>query len=157
MASPLQPPLAISPEAGTTAPLLGRAGRRRPCKPELPLAVRKQILVAAAELKRQNPDLFRAHPELKRVCCRLFRVGLEPRRRSGRPCDPVITQASVLFTRRRKTHPDEPVNEAWQHVYRVAIPDFDVLSPRARSAAARNLRSAVRSRRNIRRRRKPKQ
>jgi len=123
-------------------------------KRQLPPTARKQILANARELAKRYADLLNADAGLKRVAARLYRVGLERRRRSGRPCDPDITKAAILLALYRKKHPRETITQTWQRVYSAVLPEES--DPRARPMAARNLRAAVRSRRNSRRRRRQK-
>ena len=121
--------------------------------PQLPSEARKQILATARELSKRYAPVFEQNPSLRRVAATLFLTGIRPRRRSGRPCDPAITRASSLLRKYRSEHPGETPAEIWERIYSVVIPGFAALPARARSKVARNLRAAVRSRRNSRRRR----
>lgn len=62
---------------------------------------------------------------------------------SGRPTEQSITQAARL----------KAGGNSWQDIYPVVIPDHAQMDPPTRRVAESNLRSAIRSRRNARRRR----
>jgi hypothetical protein len=128
-----------------------------PSKPRLPAAARKEILASARGVSRRYAEAFKENSDLRRVAARLFLAGLQPRRRSGRPCDREITTAAMLFKRYRNQYPKEPYDRTWKRIYPVAIPGYEGLSPpSAKSMRERNLRAGVRSRRNARRRRRAK-
>jgi hypothetical protein len=128
------------------------AGKRK--RQLLPHAFRKEL----AKLARRYAHVFDGKPTLKDVAVRYFRALLQPHRRfsPGRPCEQHITTASRLFKTYRKRHSTETNSATWARVYPVAIPGLDTLVPREASRQKRNLRAAVRSRPNARRRRRAK-
>ena len=111
---------------------------------------------ALAKLTRRCAHLFEEKPTLKNIAVRYFRALLQPHRRSGRPCEQRVTIASRLFRIYRKRYPTETYSATWARGYPVAIPGLDALPPREASREKRNLRAAVRSRPNARRRRRAK-
>ena len=65
---------------------------------------------------------------------------------AGRPTEESVTVAAMLRMQGRD----------WPEVYRLVIPAYAHLDPGTRGQAQSNLRSAIRSRRNARKRRKPR-
>jgi hypothetical protein len=118
----------------------------------LPGGFRKEL----AKLARRYAYVFDGKPTMKDVAVRYFRALLQPHRRSGRPCGQRITIASRLFKTYRKRYSTEAYSATWARVYPVAIPGLDALPRREASREKRNLRAAVRSRPNARRRRRAK-
>jgi hypothetical protein len=124
---------------------------RKPSR--LPAEARKLVLAHARQFNKEYSGLFQQTPGLRCVVGRLYLAGLQPRRRAGRRCDPRITRAAMLFRRLCKKYPVESPTQIWDRVYRRVVPGFDGLTAREKSKTASNLRAAVRSRRNARRRR----
>jgi hypothetical protein len=123
-------------------------------KPQLlPRTFRREL----AKLTGRYAQAFEGKPALKAIAVRYFRAILQPHRRSGRPCDQNVTTASRLLKTYRKRYPNETYSDRWARVYPTAIPDLETLPPREASREKSNLRAAVRSRTNARRRRRAKQ
>jgi len=127
--------------AGKVRPNLSQHCPSRKPIAKLGVAIRKFARQLRAEFAGEiERDLraFRTH------VVRFLRAELPLRR--GRPCDAAITRAVEM----RRTR------EPWHSIYLVCVPFFQRLDPYARHLAQTRLRSAVRSRRNARRRRKVK-
>lgn len=95
----------------------------------------RQLRARFAEQIEHDPRTFRRH------LVRFLKTELPLR--VGRPCDAAVTRATKMRASR----------EPWQLIYPVCIPEFRRLDAHARYLAQSRLRSAVRSRRNARRRR----
>src|SRR5262249_34992982 len=100
-------------------------GRKAGKKPSLPASARSEILGNARDVSRGFAQCFKQNPGLRRIAARLFAVGLQPRRRSGRPCDREITTAAMLFKRYRNQYPTEPYDKTWKRIYPVAISGYE--------------------------------
>ena len=109
-------------------------GSDRSCQHEVKRFAKRLLKLFAAEIA-SDPRAFkkRAIETLKR--------SLPPY--PGRPTEQAITQAAILRGEGRE----------WPEVYRLVIADHRHLDPATRRLAESNLRSAIRSRRNARKRR----
>jgi hypothetical protein len=104
----------------------------------------QEVQQLAARLKRQRAKELAQDPAgFRREAVRAFRASLSPG--PGRPRTPNVTLAEKL---RDKGKP-------WQEIYPLCITNYAGLNVDSQRVEAENLRSAVRSRRNARRRRKP--
>jgi hypothetical protein len=122
-------------------------------RPRLPAEARKLVLAHARQFSKEYSGLFKQTPGLRCFVGRLYLAGLQPRRRPGRRCEPRITRAAILFNQFRKKYTIETSAQIWDRVYCRVVPGFEGLPAREKSKIASNLRAAVRSRRNARRRR----
>lgn len=120
--------------------------RRRP-GPRLPAVVRKEITQCAQQL-RQHRNLFMADPKLKDRASRFLRSLLPPKRKRGRPGDPVVTKAIVLIARLQRQHPEHERRQLWQQVYKAVTPNYANLPREQQRSQEIMLRERVRSRRN---------
>lgn len=115
----------------TKGPVPGLSGRDR------------QVKAFARKLTRQFQDEIRSDPrQFKKRVIEVLRRSLPPF--GGRPTDESVTTAANMRANQ----------EEWLAVYRAVIPNHSQMDSAARSHAESNLRSAVRSRRNARARRK---
>jgi hypothetical protein len=94
------------------------------------------------KLQREHAlEIERDARGFKRRAVSCFRRFLPPG--AGRPCDEAISRADDL----------RGAGRPWREIYQLCVPGFSALDSTARQVAQSRLRSAVRSRRNIRRRR----
>jgi hypothetical protein len=97
----------------------------------------------AARLRREHAEEIKRDARgFKHRACGLLKRCLPPF--AGRPTEDSITVAAEL---RKQDRP-------WKEVYPVVIPDYATLDTPVRRQAESNLRSALRSRRNARKRRR---
>lgn len=78
----------------------------------------------------------------KKRAVQIFRRNLPPF--VGRPTEQVVTAAATLHA----------ATKSWREIYPAVIPNHAAMDPATRRQAESNLRSAIRSRRNARKRRK---
>jgi hypothetical protein len=103
----------------------------------------RQVKAFALKLTANFRDEISSDPRrFKKHVIEVLRRSLPPF--SGRPTDESVTTAANMRANQEK----------WLAVYRAVIPNHSQMDPAARSYAESNLRSAVRSRRNARARRK---
>jgi hypothetical protein len=102
----------------------------------------QEVQQLAARLKRQRAKELAQDPAgFRREAVRAFRASLSPG--PGRPRTPNVTLAEELRQQKK----------SWQEIYPLCIENYPSLNVDSQRVEAENLRSAVRSRRNTRRRR----
>ncbi len=102
----------------------------------------RTIRQIAACLKRDfAAEIARDAAAFKRRAVHRLKLHLPPG--PGRPCLESVTRAADMRSQ----------GKPWREIYHVCIPDYAKLDPASRQVAQWNLRNAVRSRRNSRRRR----
>ena len=128
--------------------------RRKPKRPGVPREVREEVTQFARQLNQRYGKLLKADPTLRDRVARVFRSMLPPRRKRGRPGDPIVTKAMLLIRKLRRNHPEQTPQQHWQQVYRQVIPNYQNLSREQQRGQETLLREQVRSRRNQQRKQK---
>jgi hypothetical protein len=129
--------------------------RQRRRGPAIPKKIRSEVAQFVYGLAGRYRNQFT--PELKAKVLRLLRALLPPRRKRGRPRDPAITRAGMLFRRFRRRYPHESRYEIWNRVCLILIPGYAVLSELDQRAACENLQARVKSRVDLIRSRRKRQ
>jgi len=96
-------------------------------------------------------------PERKDKILRLLTAVLPPRRRRGRPRDPMVTRAMRLRGSFRRKYPHEKPRQTWDRICVALISGYDGLPEWEHLAAREDLQARVKSRVDlIRRKRRQK-
>jgi hypothetical protein len=104
-----------------TAPKAKR--QRRQAGPRIPATVRKEVSRCARQL-RKHGKLFFADDQLKNRVARVLRSMLPPKRKRGRPGNPMLTKAILLLKKLQHEYQEQERKDLWQQVYRQVIPDY---------------------------------
>jgi hypothetical protein len=124
--------------------------RRR--QPSIPKELRKEITLQVRLITRRYRDLFKADRELKSRVLSLVRTLLPPRpRRRGRPGNPTVTRAILMYGRLRRRFPEEKPRAIWKRIYPIVIPMYADMSEMEHRTAREQLRERVSWRRRKRR------
>jgi hypothetical protein len=106
-------------------------------------------------IAKKYRQVFAADRRLKDRVLRLERALLPPRpRRRGRPRNPAVTRAIVLYGQFRKQYPQDQPRAVWSRIYSLVIPGYDGMSGLEQRTVREKLREQVSWRRRKRRPRK---
>jgi hypothetical protein len=129
--------------------------RQRRRGPAIPKEICGEVAQFAYGLARRYRNQFT--PELKAKVLRLLRALLPPRRKRGRPRDPMITRATMSEQRFRRKYPQESRYEIWNRVCLRLIPGYAAMSEFEQRAAREDLQAQVKWRFDLTRSRRKRQ
>jgi hypothetical protein len=161
MVLPLRPPLASPGRAQESLadaipPITAKLNRQKRREPAIPKEIREEVTSFTRGLAKKYRSQFT--PELKDKILRLARALVPPKpRRRGRPRDPGITRARILFRRLRRKYPQERPREIWNRVCVELIPGYAALPEWELRTAREDLQARVKSRVDLIRSRRKRQ
>ena len=118
----------------------------------LPQALRKEVTKCARAMAMNYAHVFDGDRRAKEKVIRLMRRCLPPRpRRRGRPRNPTVTRAIMLYRRFRSESPEESPRHLWARVYLRVISGYDVMPDLEQRTAREELRERIAWRRRKRR------
>jgi hypothetical protein len=134
-------------EPDAASAIVTKPKRRRRQQAAINVELRREASAFACAIGKKYSDQFSADPKLKYRTTRLILALLPPRaRRRGRPRDPEITRALLLYSRFHREHPKEKPCQTWHRVCAALYCEYSSLPEIEQRDVRDSLRGRVKSR-----------